>query len=262
MMRLMGFSFLTGLVLNSALAHAGTIAISNPSFESPATTTQRVGFVTDTPGVVDGWNIIVNTGSIGSGGGLYNPYEFQGGNAFYLGATSSTDPSHGGTGFSGIDGENVAFMYQVNAGSGLSQRLGAVLTANTSYTLTVAEGRRNGIGNAAPTLGSMIELFAGKTIIASSIDNTGPTGGTFADQTATLADSSSFSSLYGRPLSIVILTTQDWSATNQASDWDNVRLDATTLTAPVPEPSSFALLGMGAFGLIVWRWRRAGEVSE
>ena len=247
------------VVLDSRLASAGSIAITNASFESPSTTTQVVGFVTGAP-VVDGWNLIVNTGSYGSGGGVYNPYQFQGPNAFYLGANNLTNPANGGSGFSGIVGENLAFIYQVNAGSGFSQTLGAVLTANTSYTLTVAEGHRNGTSNGAATLGSQIKLFAGNTLIASSTDHTGPVSGTFADQTAILADSSLFSSLYGQTLSIEILTTQNWSTTNQASDWDNVRLEATTVS--VPEPRSILLAGVGALGLIAWsKYRRQVKIK-
>ncbi len=70
------------------------------------------------------------------------------------------------------------------------------------------------------------------------------------DQTAILTDSSLFSGLYGQTLSIQILTTQNWSTTNQASDWDNVRLEATTVS--VPEPGSILLAGVGALGLIAW----------
>jgi hypothetical protein len=35
----------------------------------------------------------------------YNPYEFAGGKAFFLGANSTTDPTHGGVGYPGVDGE-------------------------------------------------------------------------------------------------------------------------------------------------------------
>ncbi len=51
------------------------------------------------------------------------------------------------------------------------------------YTLTVEDGNRNGT-NAGGFAGSLIELLAGSTVIASSTDTVGPNPGTFRDQVA------------------------------------------------------------------------------
>ena len=154
---------------------------------------------------------------------IYNPYEFNGGNAYYTGASPTTDPANGGAGYPGIQGENLAFVYQQGPGAGLKQTLNATLAANTSYTLTVAEGARNGT-DAGPFSGSTIELLAGSTVIASSTDHLGPTPGTFKDQVAILADSNAYPSLIGQPLTIELLTSVPYTAAGQATDWDNVRL--------------------------------------
>jgi hypothetical protein len=211
-------------------AHAGLINIVNQGFETPATIT------TAAP---SGWTLI-NTG--GGGGtstvGSYNPYEYQGGNAYYTGANATTDPANGGSGYPGIFGENLAFANNVSAGSGLQQTLTATLLLNTVYTFTVEEGNRNG-RDAGGFAGSLIELLAGSTVIASSTDTVGPTAGTFRDQVAFLANSNSFSALVGQTLSIEILTTNT-AAENRASDWDNVRLDASP--AAVPEPASIFMV--------------------
>jgi hypothetical protein len=160
----------------------------------------------------------------------------------------------GGPTYPGIDGDLLGFSYETALGSGLFQTLSATLQADTAYTLTVAEGRRNGT-LAAPTLGSKIILFAGTTAIASSTDDTGPAAGTFQDQVAFLANSNTFSSLVGQTLSIAIETSVPYTVTNQATDWDNVRLDAS---AAAPEPSTWASLLCGTFALVAAR-RRLGR---
>jgi hypothetical protein len=212
-------------------ARAGAILVPNSSFESPATT------ALDVP---DDWTLSTSNGDVGA----YNPYEFRDGDAFYLGANPSTDPANGGTGFPGIDGEDLAYVAAENPGSGLSQTLAATLTANTVYTLTVTEGARNGTaGSPFVFLGSTIELLAGTTVIASATDTIGPAAGSFENQIAISPNSSLLPSLLGENLTIELLTTNA-SSSYGATDWDNVRLDAST----VPEPP--ALL-TGATALII-----------
>ena len=248
MKRLFGLSLLTFLALGSGLAEAGAIAITNASFEAPAT-------VTVVNNTATGWTVTVNANGIDSSaeGGVYNPYSYQGNNAFYSGANSTSNPSNGGSGLTGIDGENLGYVYQAGIGSGFSQTLSATLSANTSYTLTVSVGHRNGTTLSGASLGSKIELLAGTTVIASSSVNN-PTLG-FSDQTVTLADSSAFSSHYGEALTIKLSTTLAMTTFKQATDWDNVRLTSTDLSA-VPEPSSLVLAGIGALGLFAVRSKR------
>lgn len=243
-------AILTLLVSQASLAIAGSISVPNHSFEDPVTT-GMIGFHT--------WTRI---GGGGGDPGEYNPYEFlqPGPNTYYVGANPSTDPAKGGAGYAGIDGENLAFAFQSPVGSGFQQTLSTVFTAHTSYTLTVAEGRRNGT-QAAPTLGSMIELLAGNTVVASSIDNVGPAPGTFFDQTAYLASSDSFSSLYGEALTIRIVTTLPYTTRYQATDWDNVRLDSVGPTEAVPEPTTLALLVSGAVAMFAYRLKRRKFVA-
>ena len=202
-------------------------------------------------------------GGNGANPGEYNPYEYfqPGPNTYYVGANPSTDPAKGGTGYPGLDGENLAFAFETLAGSGFQQTLSAVFTADTAYTLTVAEGRRNG-SQAAPTLGSMIELLVGNTVVASSIDNVGPAPGTFVDQTAYLASSDSFSSLYGEALTIRIVTTLPFTTQYQATDWDNVRLDSVGPTDAVPEPTTFALLFFGSLAMFAYGLQRRTFADE
>jgi hypothetical protein len=240
---------LTAASVLGASAYANPVTIVNSGFETPAT---------HTTAAPTGWTS-VNTGATGLVGS-YNPYTLGGGNVYYTGANSTTDPANGGSGYPGIFGENLGFATDVSAGSGLEQTLSATFLANTAYTLTVQEGNRNGT-SAGGFAGSVIQLLAGSTVIASSTDTAGPTAGTLHDQVALLANSNIDSALFGQTLSINILTTNA-AAVNRGSDWDNVRLDATTVAVAVPLPPAagtgallLAMLGLG------WRRRKAGIVS-
>ena len=231
------------LISLSGRALANPIFIANHSFETPKTVH------------IDGFQSWTGIGGTAGNPAVYNPYEFNAPNAYYIGATPASDPANGGSGYVGIDGENLAFAFERPAGTGFQQMLGAVFKPDTAYTLTIAEGRRNGV-QAAPTLGSLIELLAGNTVVASSIDNVGPALGTFKDQIAFLASSNSFSNLFGEALTIRVLTTLPFLTPYQASDWDNVRLDATGPSTVVPEPTSLMLLVLGVILMISYGWTK------
>jgi hypothetical protein len=211
---------------------AVSIVIANPSFETPLAT-QSSQILSPS-----GWTILGSSGSRGS----YNPYRYGPDNGFYNGATFAADPNSGGSGAVGIAGSMLAFIYQGAAGSGFSQTLADTLQPNTTYTLTVREFQRNGFVFAAPTLGSSIELLAGTTVIASTVNNTGPGAAVSLDRVAVLADSAAFSALYGQALTIRIRTTLPFTIAGQATDWDNVRLTATDA---VPEPGTLFLVSAG-----------------
>ncbi len=236
---------LTAASMFGPLAHANPITVFNQGFELPSTTSTAAA---------TGWTFL-NPGTNGLGG-AYNPYESGGGNVYYTGANATTDPANGGAGYPGIFGENLGYATNVSAASGLQQTLSASLAANTTYTFTVEVGNRNGT-NAGGFAGSLIELLAGSTVIASSTDTVGPTAGTFRDQVAVLANSNSFSALIGQTLSIEILTTNA-AALNRATDWDNVRLDGTLMPGAVPEPASIAMLGTGIVAALGFVRRRKG----
>jgi hypothetical protein len=227
-------------------AQAASITVPNFSFETPATTGQVV---------TNNW---VQVNEPTTTPDAYNPYQNEGGNAFYTGANPVTDPASGGTGYPGIVGENLGFIFaQVGGtqpGTGLMQTLSATLQPGMQYTLTVAEGNRNGTVMGG-FLGSEIILVAGTTVIASATDTGGPAAGSFKDEVATLANSSAFPSLIGQPLVIELLTTNAGTSNGTvgpATDWDNVRLTATS----VPEPASLVLLatalGAGAGAGVCW----------
>ncbi len=91
------------------------------------------------------------------------------------------------------------------------------------------------------------------------MDNIGATPGTFKDQTTFLANSNTFSALFGQALTIQITTTLPTTDTSQATDWDNVRLDGTLQVDAVPEPTGLALLGIGIAGVACYDWRRRNK---
>ncbi len=234
---------LTALAASAAMTcFAGAVTITNSGFEDPGT---GVG----TTAVPTGWQASATAVA-------YNPYEFNGDDAYYTGANHTSDPTNGGSGYPGISGEELAFDFDGVAGSGLSQLLAATLQAGTSYTLTVTELSRN--GTLPETFaGSEIDLLAGTTVIASAIDNVGPTPGTGADQVAFLADSDTVTALIGQQLTIRLTTTLDFTGANIATDWDNVRLDAETAVSATPEPGGAipVVLGLGLAGVLGWRKR-------
>lgn len=186
-------------------AHADTIAIVDPSFESPLVPPitgcgGTCAFSTSIPG----WMI--------SPGGMAG--QFQPGDSGFF-----TVPVP--------DGSTVAY----SNGSTISQTLSATLSPNTTYTLTVDVGRRVD----ASVTNYTIDLLAGGTVISSDpLSNSTITPGTFALETLSFTTGATV--LPGQLLGIAF--SNPWPV---QLNYDNVQLSAS----PVPEPGSLALLATG-----------------
>jgi hypothetical protein len=124
---------------------------------------------------------------------------------------------------------------------------------DTQYTLRVLVGGRSdssGFGFG----GSRVELFdaTAGSVLASDAwnrDTLGRPDGGWVESIASFTAPTTGVPI-GDILQIRLIGTSNES--QQQTWFDNVRLDTT----PTPEPSTFALLGMGAIGLLGWAWRR------
>lgn len=205
-----------GFALTSVAA-AASIPITNFSFEDPVLADSGWS-----PGVATGWTASVNAGA-------FNPRIDQ----------LPQGPTQG-----------LQVGYSNNVGEAFSQTVGAVLTANTIYTLVVDIQSRADNDEAGPNQSSTLVLrtVGGFVLGTSTIAFPIPPSGANAEQTT------SFTALpgdihLGETLQIALI-----SGGNQ-SDWDNVRLDASP-TAAVPEPTTMLLWGTTAVGLAIVRRRR------
>ncbi len=209
---------IVGLALAGVVA-AAPISIVNFSFEDPA-----LGDGGFNLGPVTGWEVSAGIGT-GEASGAFNPTVGQ--------------LAQGPT-----DGVQVA--YSNNNGLALAQTLTALLTANTQYTLMVdVQSRTDGF----PEIGSTLELWTEFDLLASS--SVGPiAGGSNALLTTSFFANSGDPHL-GQALRIRLL------AAGIQSEWDNVRLDATSQTpTAAPEPATLALLGVAFAGMGLARRRK------
>lgn len=215
-------------MLSLSVAHAAPITVGNFSFETdPANAAGAVNVPT-------GWT-------------AFNDANFSGTiNGNFPGNPPGNLPAP-------ADGTQ---YFAINEGpsdptGGIFQDVGA-LQADTTYTLTVAIGLRSdfGAGSANPGLGSpgIISLIngAGNTGTLLSSTTGAPTvSGTFEDFSTSFTTGASVSGDLTIELSLA-------PASTFQADFDNVRLDGSA--AAVPEPSTYALLGIGlAFAFLVVR---------
>jgi hypothetical protein len=134
--------------------------------------------------------------------------------------------------FSGVpDGVNVAYSH----GPSISQTLAATLAANTTYTLEVEIGDANNFVFG----GYKVQLLAGSIVLAEDNNTLVPPDGDFVTSTVVFTALPSDPNL-GQALAIKLLPL------DAETSFDYVRLDATA----VPEPGTFALIAMGAIGLL------------
>jgi hypothetical protein len=234
-----------GAALIAGLAKAQTV--TNPSFESPATS----GFIDDSQGSI---NNPTNSGFWGWG---------------YFFANTSGDHDSGVqadtncTVTASADG-SLQNGWVNGGGNYLYQDVGA-LAPNTTYNLTVAIAAPGGTayggvgsGNAQPTdtiellngtnvlTGSSADVAVSGTVLATSGVLT-PPNGSFADQTISYTTGSSVSG------DLTLLLEEDTTGAHEQGIFDDVRLSAA-----VPEPASLmTLLGGTAMCLIRRRRHRA-----
>jgi PEP-CTERM motif len=211
------FAFLSIFVLGftTAPALADNITIQNASFEitNPLITPCGTGCAFNN-GPIPGWT------STGGQQGSWQPSS-----AYF----SSPVP----------DGSIVAYS---NGGT-ISQTLSASLLADTLYTLSVAVGNRLDAVSGGFATTYIIQLFAGNTLLNSITgSNTDIPLGTFQDVSFNYM---SGVTLPSGNLSIAL------SSVGPQSDFDNVRLTATS----VSEPGSLTMLAAG-LGLALFVFRR------
>ena len=227
-------SFATTILISFSPANAVYIGIDNGGFEEPDLTNQPpvIGnevFTFETP---PGWelydpsNLIPdNPNLMTSFVGVWNPT-----------STFFTNEAP--------EGKNVgAILLAQDPGSGVagfSQTLSSTLKANTKYTLQVEVGNPGDFFVGFP--GYQIQLLAGGTVMAEDNNTLSPSEGTFETSTISFTTSANDNNL-GQQLEIRLLNLLN--SPGLEVDFDNVRLDATS----VPETTStLSILALGALG--------------
>lgn len=229
-------------------SQAQSITVPDFSFETPSET----GTYQDNSGITAG-SAVPNTG-----------------NAWYYlgGFTASGSPvgvqDVSANGFSaGANPDGTQDGY-VNVGAWMGSGALTTVAANTTYTLTVAEGNRG--GGFAQTGGFTIALAYGPSV-GTGLTNAAnwgsslhvayanaPAVGTFGDFQTTFSTGASDSSI-GQ--SLFVLLGSDVVAGNNPVDYDNVRLTA----AAVPEPATISLAVLGGLAALGFG-RRARKNSR
>lgn|GEM_PF-2707348 len=210
------------IVVLPALCVAAPVAVLNPGFEDPvlADGAQQLNSI-------PGWTWVA-TGSCGNptNHGLTNP---TAGNSI------------------GEEGSNYAFL---QCPGYLSQVLSEVLLPDTTYTLQVLVG-----DTATHFLGGYaVSLLAGGVTLASDSTSLNPLPfNQFLEATIVFANGASHPQM-GSPLEIRLWMGPCCQFFQNA--YDHVRLDATNLSAPVPEPSAAVLVSTAVAAISLNRRRK------
>jgi len=221
-------------------AHAAAIPVPNGSFEMPSTpfVSPMVDVWQKTP--APGWFDPALTGGV-------TWQQLSG----VFANTPAGDPSH----ISNLDGVQALYLFAL-PGAGLTQVLGASFEAGMAYELSV--GMVGGGGGMAEGTAFQLGLFfmdgaeavsvGSATVIHSAAAF--PTSALMIDQLLSIPAVSATDPWAGKPIGIQLVA----ASGTGAGYWnlDNVRLSATV----VPEPGTYALLGIGLAGLLtLGRWK-------
>jgi hypothetical protein len=218
--------FVLSLVLILSAAFVGsvkadTIAILNPSFESPT--------------VASGTHDTMPTSwtQIGEYAGV----------AGLAGMDIASPP----------DGSAQALWANYSDGGadagGAYQVLSATLLANTTYSLTADMGIRSGVPSGGITFNLGYGSTPGANLLTAQTHQTDwPAAGEWDTLTWTFATGANPTGL-GQSLRVELM-----SSTGVQTLFDDVRL--TSVTAPVPEPSALVLTVIGLIGLLAYAWRK------
>ncbi|MCP5023377.1 MAG: hypothetical protein GY930_16610 [bacterium] len=146
---------------------------------------------------------------------IMNPDSFT-----YSGAGGSAAPT-------GADGDEVLSLENSGGGPGLGwvyQIMPTTLESNQIYNLSIAVGHRSPTNTRGSTGfgGYEIQLLAGNTVVASSMNQVAPVPGSFAPAFLQYDSQGAQTSLIGAPLTVRMRLT--WSAANTATDFDLVEL--------------------------------------
>ncbi len=213
------------LVCAGAQAQAATIPIVNPGFEDDLPTVAAPG----------AWSDAAPTGWQDPAGGDNSNF------IEYISGFSSEGALH-----VGFDANEFGMLYQ---------DLSIAWAPNTTYTLTVGAGNRNGTSFAAGTgrfgFGSSNDSApSASTPNVLSVYSEDIFTGTYATAVSTFADVTlTYSTGAVAPAGNIRISVQNLD-TSTRLHVDNFRLDGTT----IPEPSSLATLGLAA-GLLMRRRR-------
>ena len=228
---------IVALLLSPLAVNAALIDVPNASFEASSSTMQTSTNVN----IASGWIFNVKGGSAFGTSSIASNF-------------TSTDAASGSDyAFINNDFPNVTDTITSAASLG-------TITADTTFTLTVAIGNRNGTGlyddpgNVSFSLLTNGVAFATQTVGNGTVPN-----GTFEDFTLTYTTPSS-SAIIGENLTIQLATLPQQGGAYQAA-FDNVTLDETTISA-APEPAISILLLAGSIALIgVAQLRRVNRAS-
>jgi len=230
--RLSSIALATALLGTVSTTHAVSIIVQNHSFESPVT----AGFIG--VGQFAGGNSLVNHG-----------WNISGANTYLINKNGSITASN-------VTGNQFLLFEPFADGDVMVyQNTGASFAAGT-YTLTVDVGMATGFADWGQNATAEFQLVSydgvssynynvGAAATSVSVKNH---NGSLATYNYTLALDGT-ESFIGDTIAIVLKGNQNGS-TNQNVSYDNVRLDFTA--APIPEPSSVAMLlgGIGALTLL------------